>query len=243
MNNLIFVSKEIGLECLKFHLESFQNDENYIVVCEPGIDLICSYLDSMNHNFILHKDFSMDILKGVKINWLMNLWGSHIFKDDILKYVENSINIHPSYLPYGRGRDPVVWAIRDQVPAGVTLHEISLGVDAGDIWYQEEVPYDFPVTGKTLYERVVAACIHVFKTHWPRIRCLDYQKILQPCADLKTRRRKDLLEDRSIDYEKLTTSQKEIFQKILAHDFGDQYTAIVKYNSKVYSMSLKWMEI
>lgn len=54
------------------------------------------------------------------------------------------INIHPAYLPVGRGSWPMPVSILQGVNSGVTLHKLSEGFDEGDILLQEEIP----VTGQ-----------------------------------------------------------------------------------------------
>ena len=243
MKNLIFVAKSTGLECLKFHLENFKNDNNIIVACDPDKQMILSYLLSKNIPCIDIDSFCSNDLKEKRFDWLLNLWGGCIFKKDLLSLVRNSLNIHPSYLPYGRGRDPVVWAIRDRSPAGVTLHEINEQVDGGSIWYQEEVPYILPISGDTLYRDVVLACIRIFKENWANIRNLTYKKFPQSDLNIKTKKRKDLFEDQLIDYDLLSSDQKELFLKVLAHDFGDNYCSIIKINNEKLKLRLKLEKI
>ena len=53
-----------------------------------------------------------------------------------------AINIHPSLLPAHRGPDPLFWIMRDGgVGCGVTVHELSGKLDAGDILAQRVVMY------------------------------------------------------------------------------------------------------
>ncbi|KAB8028014.1 formyltransferase family protein [Fluviispira multicolorata] len=227
MKNLIFVSKYIGLECLKFHLEKYINDYNYIVVSDPEKEQIINYLKINNIQYIDIDNFSINNLMNEKFDWLLNLWGGYIFKHDILERVHNSLNIHPSFLPFGRGRDPVVWAIRNRSPAGVTLHEINNQVDGGDIWYQEEVPYTLPITGNNLYQKVINSCITIFKIHWPKIRDKKYIKRQQDTHNLPTFKRKDLFSDQIINFKNLNSEQIDIILKILAHDFDKNYSALL----------------
>lgn len=49
------------------------------------------------------------------------------------------INIHPAYLPVGRGSWPMPVTILQGVNSGVTLHKLSDGFDEGDILLQEEI--------------------------------------------------------------------------------------------------------
>ena len=239
MKILIFVSKFIGLECLKFHLEKFKEDQNYIIVCNPEKEQILCYLKKNHIHCIDIDDLNLSNIKNEEFDWLLNLWGGYIFKQDLLDKVKNSLNIHPSYLPYGRGRDPVVWAIRTRSPAGVTLHEINDQVDGGDIWYQEEVPYKLPITGNNLYQKVINACIRLFKVHWPKIRSLEYKKKQQGNFNLPTYKRKDLLDDQIINFDHLNFDQIEIILKILAHDFEENYSAIISINSEKFKIRLQ----
>ncbi|NCQ55970.1 MAG: hypothetical protein GW748_07215 [Alphaproteobacteria bacterium] len=243
MKNLIFVSKATGLECLKFHLKHFQEDENFIVVSNPDKKIIINYLKRNKVDCCELDDFSYDILKGKHFDWLLNLWGGYIFKKDILSIVKNSLNIHPSYLPYGRGRDPVVWAIRDSSPAGVTLHEINEEIDAGSIWHQEKISYQFPIKGEALYQNVINACIQTFKEQWPNIRELKYNKKPQKPLKSQIRKRKDLLEDQIIKYELLTENQRELLVRIIAHDFGEAYSSILEINGNQYQINLNCKKI
>jgi methionyl-tRNA formyltransferase len=55
----------------------------------------------------------------------------------LLKY---GVNIHPSYLPTGRGPWPLPWVILKNLDStGITVHELSSGWDAGDIVLQDRI--------------------------------------------------------------------------------------------------------
>lgn len=63
-------------------------------------------------------------------------------------------NLHPGYLPWGRGMYPMVWAIRNNEPAGATLHEVTERLDDGPIVDQRQVPVYATDTAADLQERV-----------------------------------------------------------------------------------------
>ena len=42
------------------------------------------------------------------------------------------MNLHPSYLPYNRGKDPYVWSILNEKPFGTTIHEMNEKIDDGN---------------------------------------------------------------------------------------------------------------
>ncbi len=54
--------------------------------------------------------------------------------------VVRQVNVHPAYLPVGRGPWPMPVSILRNVPSGVTLHKIAEGFDCGDILLQREIP-------------------------------------------------------------------------------------------------------
>ena len=55
------------------------------------------------------------------------------------KFKNKIINLHPSYLPFGRGCYPNFWSCVDDTPKGVSLHFINEGLDTGDILFRENI--------------------------------------------------------------------------------------------------------
>ncbi len=239
---LVFTAKIIGLNCIKFLLKNFREDEYTIIVCEPDSDLFIQELKKKGCHAIKLDERVLSRIRGMEDNyfdWLLNLWGGYIFKNDVLSKASQSLNIHPSYLPYCRGRDPVVWALRNALPAGVTLHTITPGVDEGDIWYREQILYTYPSTGAEVYEAVTERAWRVFCEKWPKIRVNEVVPFTQPKDGVgNTYRRKDLLLDRRIDTDKDAAAQL-IFRRLLAHDFGREYQAEVIIDGQAYAAHLK----
>ena len=237
----IFTAKEIGVNCVKFLLEKFPYDNYKIIVCDPEKE---NFVEAF-HNIGAEADFiSEDVIKNIKrldkdsIDWLLNLWGSHIFDGLTLSKFKNTLNIHPSLLPYCRGRDPVVWALRYGLPAGVSLHEISPNVDEGAIWCQEPVSYEFPCKGIDLYETIVERSFGLFCDNWPKIRGGSVMPVPQESVDQKTFKRKDLYLDKIINAEDNSTAL-ELVRRILAHDFNENYSATLDFEGKKYSVRLQ----
>lgn len=80
-----------------------------------------------------------------------------ILKPHFIEQYDKIYNIHPGFLPNGRGFYPVFWALWENTPAGATLHEISAGIDEGAIVEQVRVEYTDADTGGSLHARVHAA--------------------------------------------------------------------------------------
>lgn len=97
-----------------------------------------------------------------------------ILREKLIAQYQKIYNLHPGYLPWGRGFYPVFWALWEGTQAGATLHEITLGIDEGPIVDQIAVPYDDSDTGGSLWHRVRQAEQQLFQTYWPAISQGDY---------------------------------------------------------------------
>lgn len=64
-------------------------------------------------------------------------------------------NLHSSLLPELRGGTSIIWALNHGLEqTGATLHEVTEGVDDGDIISQKPISIDFWDTQGTLYEKI-----------------------------------------------------------------------------------------
>lgn len=112
----------------------------------------CELIDVTSGNGILSDLPEMDVDLVVSAGY------RHIIPADVIESTDsNFINAHISYLPYGKGANPNVWAIVDNEPAGVTLHEMAPEVDSGPIIAQRRVPKYPDDDGRDLYERLITA--------------------------------------------------------------------------------------
>src|SRR3990167_2282241 len=84
---------------------------------------------------------------------------SMILQQDVLSIARlGGINIHGALLPGYRGCNPTQWAILNrETKVGVTMHEISPGLDEGAIIDQRVVPLLFEDTWKTVNARIATA--------------------------------------------------------------------------------------
>ncbi len=79
------------------------------------------------------------------------------------------VNMHGAMLPWSKGRNPNVWTIVDQVPAGVTLHLMDTEVDTGPILSQRQVGLTPDMTAKDLYACMEQAMFQLFTDTFPDI--------------------------------------------------------------------------
>lgn len=147
----LFLNHEIGLwllrkvlmeDALRMHVNSVVSPDVAILKeANPYFDVYQNYLE-------------MDATEG---GVLLSVHYDRKFTPEFLRAYKFSYNLHPSYLPYGKGRHPIFWAIYDHEPLGATLHRIDGGLDTGDVIEQvqvENVDYD-TIDGYTAYRQVV----------------------------------------------------------------------------------------
>jgi len=176
MRILYFGNDWVGLEILKF-LKT--KNENIIgLVLHP------------NSNSIYKKELIELFPDVCKIEWdksnipfiekqilklnpdiILSMWFGYLIPSSIFKLApKGAINIHPGYLPYNRGKNPNVWAIVDETPAGVALHYIDEGIDSGPIIARKRVESDYTDTADTLYEKLRKVSVEILKENWDSIK-------------------------------------------------------------------------
>jgi folate-dependent phosphoribosylglycinamide formyltransferase PurN len=127
---VVFTAKEIGFNLVNFLISEFPQDNYTVIVCDPDKDYL---VEKLLRNGIRAESISTDIIERFKnfednsIDWLLNLWGGHIFDESFLSKFKKTLNIHPSLLPYCRGRDPIVWALRYPTCQPAPIH-FDLGI-------------------------------------------------------------------------------------------------------------------
>ena len=241
---LAVAAKSVGLACVRYLTERFPEDDYTFIVGEPDGAEIEAFLKETGYSYSLLTDEGMKAIAAGgagQYDWLLNLWGNHIYRKDMLAVAKASLNIHPSFLPFGRGRDPIVWTIQRSWPAGASLHAISEGIDEGPIWARKEVSYAFPCRGKDLYDRVIATCIELFAQAWPSIRAGEIKPETQETGT-PTNRRRQLLEDRVVSLEPGSPIH-EFLLRVLSHDFSPDYTAQITFGDKRYRLTFNIEEV
>lgn len=118
----------------------------------------------------INSDVGVQKLISSGCELLLSVGFGYILKPEALRVPPRGcLNLHISYLPYGRGSNPNVWSIVENAPAGVTLHHIDSGIDTGDIVAQRRVEISWEDNGGTLYEKLMKAAYDLFVEAWPDI--------------------------------------------------------------------------
>ena len=69
-----------------------------------------------------------------------------------------SLNIHASLLPKYRGASPIQNAIiNGETITGITIQQMDIGIDTGDILYKKEIPIERKDTFETLHDKLMVS--------------------------------------------------------------------------------------
>lgn len=104
----------------------------------------------------IKEESSVSFLKGIEADiYVVAAFGQIISQEilDLPRY--GCINIHASLLPKYRGAAPIQQAILDgEKVTGVTIQQMNIGVDTGDILLQRECVISEDETGGSLFDRL-----------------------------------------------------------------------------------------
>jgi len=246
MKLLIFAGKnrfsnnvDVSLSCLKFLINLKNDDDIHICVTDRNIKLI-NFLKKKKIKTITCNNISKFIknINKYEYDWLINLWGHKVFSLDFLCKFKNNLNLHPSYLPYGKGKDPIIWSIINNFQAGTTIHKMTKKLDSGGIYVRKKIKKNNFITGKNLYISTLYETKNIFCDNWIKIR----NKIIRPRIknnSSKINKRKDLKNLSLID---LDNNKNNLILKFinqaLSFDFSPNYNLSIKYNNKIFKIKV-----
>ena len=89
-----------------------------------------------------------------------------IISDPILKALScDVLNVHPTFLPFGRGIYPIVWAAFEGNPQGATIHRIESGIDTGAIYVRQSMVLEDACTLDQAREILISAAKYLLLTN------------------------------------------------------------------------------
>lgn len=152
---------------------------------EEEIAAICaeSNIECYRRIDVNDSDF-VQTLSERNIDLMILAWWPTIVRSQALAAVGTGwLNMHPSLLPYGRGKHAYYWSIVEGTPFGVTLHLIDAQIDEGKILFQKKLPVSIADTGELLYGKSVEANIALFKEAYSKIISLDLVPVIGTDVD------------------------------------------------------------
>lgn len=125
---------------------------------DPDPTIVANERQNVTEVSDLFSRVSRETLKRKKLDYIIN-GGAGLFDTDYLSLARQCfLNVHPGLLPDFRGLDPVLWALYERKPVGVTIHQIDDGIDTGDVLISSQLPKQSGY--KSLYELRVECMRH-----------------------------------------------------------------------------------
>jgi methionyl-tRNA formyltransferase len=186
--NCLFPSSGIGTQLFHLAKELFDLERTYI---------ICDFLNENDIKILLNQNWKLLKLEQVlaqENDYVMGflLWWPTILDEKIInKFKIGIVNFHPSYLPFGRGKDPYFWSIVNDEPFGISCHFIDKKIDGGSLILQKRIDKDWTDTGESLRAKAIKELKLVFKDWVRKIMQSDY--VLKKIANLSVNYRNDML--------------------------------------------------
>jgi methionyl-tRNA formyltransferase len=140
------------------------NDE---IVRRSGIDVRSDVVlsDALYEPSVLAR------LAALKLDLIVLAWWPYIVKAPVLGMPRlGCLNLHPSLLPWNRGKHYNFWNLVEEAPFGVSIHWADAGVDSGDVAFQADIPKAWEDTGETLYRKAQAGVVTLFRECFDEIR-------------------------------------------------------------------------
>jgi len=152
---------------------------------------IKDFLISRGNNIVsTTKVINLGFLSENQTEFIISNGYAPIIKEPIITAYKNKIiNIHPTYLPYGRGIFPNFWSFFEGTLTGVSIHFINQGIDTGDILFRMKVSLSDHETLRSAYGKLLCMAENLFLARWADIVKGDFQPIKQSDFRLKSRYR------------------------------------------------------
>jgi methionyl-tRNA formyltransferase len=234
---LVFAGKRVGSTLLS-HLISRPERIGYVVAASDTDESIQSMCEQHNIPCSIFNGLDISALRSVttRYDWLLDLWSPHILSKEILSLAKYRANLHPSLIPHARGADSTAWCIRNDLPAGVSILEMTEAVDAGGLYAQKRLEVEFPVSGRQLHERLQDEMIEFFQQLWPLMLAGRITPQPQPAGGSLYRRRQTN-EDRKQKADTVMTLGEAV-RWMLAHDFHPGTTAELERDGQRFKLQL-----
>ena len=176
-------------------------------------------------------------LKKLKPDFFLSINFSKLIPKSIYEIPKKTLNLHLSYLPHNKGKNPNVWSIINNKPCGVTIHEIDSGIDTGKIVGRKKIIPEVIDTGETLWLKCNEEAYNLFKKIWPKYKNGKIKTIKQRKIHEKINYAKDFKSISEIKLLKKYSAEK-LINILRAKTFNGFPGAIIKKKGKKIEIKL-----
>lgn len=238
---IFFLDNVVGLRIINFILRYYKKDIKGIVIKKSDKLIKNKISNKIAKDKIFYWNKNLEKkLKAINPNLFILVWWPYILKKKLLTIPSYStINLHPSLLPFYKGKDPNFWSILNNGPYGVSIHVANQNIDSGDIIFQKKIKnISYTVDAKELYLISQKEIIKLFKLKYSKIRKLDFKKKYIKNLPSKAKTRKNMLLESNIDLNK-NYKGSYLINLLRAKNFYPYDGVRFEVNKDVYSINIK----
>lgn len=190
----------------------------------------------------INSQYFQNLLHKHSIDLVFLLWWSKIVKKETISLAKiGFVNLHPSLLPYNRGKHPYYWSIVDNTPAGVSIHYITEGIDDGNILCQRQIETNITTTGSELYNKSIVEIIDLFKQNYEKILEQSLTPIKQKQQDSTFHFAKEIHASSEIKLDK-NYKAIDLINIIRARNFPNRPSSFFYLSGKKYYVNIQIRE-
>jgi methionyl-tRNA formyltransferase len=242
MRVIVFASGEVGHFCVRGMLSEENRAVTHNSISLVVTTAVDAEADKIKDTAVLgglaySAWENLDISLLNEADLILLLWWPHIIKEEVIaKARRGAINLHPSLLPYNRGKHPYYWAIVDGTPFGVSIHCVTPGIDDGPVMYQKEIPVPIWMSGGQLYKLAKQNIVALFLDHYSDIVSGNYTTVPQDEKRATFHLGKQLKGHSTIDLDRTYTA-RELINIIRGRSYGPgMASAQFRHEGKTYSI-------
>lgn len=110
---------------------------------------------------------TLEVLQRGQYDFIVSDRSRFIIPENVISALEGRIiNLHPSFLPFNRGDQPLLWAAVEGTPFGVTIHQVNSKFDEGPIICQTKFSLVEEMTLREAYSVVRKYMVSLFNMSW-----------------------------------------------------------------------------
>ena len=249
----LFINGDLGVSILNVIQESQQFDLKAIVI--NSIEKQSAYIEKRIIEAIpdsteiipwnsLETSKLIEKLSKFELDFAVSALFGHIIPKSMIETVQvDFINLHPSYLPIGRGAHPIPWGILNSDIQGITIHKMTEKLDSGEIYIQEALITDISMSAADIYDMAKQNIVQIFKNFIPQWIAGNFQKKPQDEMISTSHKTFELEKIRTILADEKITAE-EFVRRIQALDFRESGSAIyLDRDGKKWSLRLHIEEL
>ena len=190
-------------------------------------------------NKITLKNFYKYLIYNNEKTLIISVFWNTLIPDKILKKGNyNLYNLHPSFLPYDKGKSPYLFNIINNNPTGVSIHRISKKIDSGEILFRKRIKTKPFINGFTLRNVLMNESIN-FLNKKIKFLVLGKMKKIKIKNKINKINYSKNIEDKTKIYLNKKYKAKELIDIIRSRSGFKKYGAYFFYKKKKYFIKVR----